>query len=174
MASPPPVAPRTDLRAGFFWIALGALVVFVSWQMDRFEQQGPPHSAPGLWPGIVGLLIAAMGGALAWRSVLRARDTGWRAADDDDTQLVPRSQFLLAGAMFLAYALLLVGHGLPFWLGTGFFVTLFVYVFRRADRLARGTAGSSRADALLAVACGASTALVVTLAFEQLFYVRLP
>lgn len=171
----PPVAPRTDLRTGFFWIAFGALAVFVSWQMDRFESQGATlHSAPGLWPGIVGLIIALLGGALAWRSVLRARETGWRAADEDDAQLVPRSQFLLAGVMFLVYALLLVGRGLPFWLGTGVFVTLFVYLFRRADRLTRGLAGSNRADALLAIVCGVATAFVVTFAFQELFYVRLP
>ena len=77
-------------------------------------------------------------------------------------------------AMFLTYALLLVGHGLPFWLGTGAFVTLFVFAFRRADRLARGSPGSNRADAMLALTCGVATALVVTYAFENLFYVRLP
>ena len=35
-----PVSPRTDLRTGFFWIALGAVLVFASWRMDRMEQQG--------------------------------------------------------------------------------------------------------------------------------------
>jgi hypothetical protein len=171
----PPVAPRTDLRSGFAWIALGAVAVFASWRMDRFEQQGATlHSAPGLWPGIVGLIIALLGGALAWRAVLRAHQTGWRAAQIDEAQLVPRSQLALAAAMFLTYALLLVGHGLPFWLGTGAFVTLFVFAFRRAERLARGSPGSNRADAMLALSCGAATALVVTYTFENLFYVRLP
>jgi Tripartite tricarboxylate transporter TctB family len=170
-----PVSPRTDLRTAFFWIALGACIVFASWQMDRFESQGATlHTAPGLWPGIIGLLLALLGGVLAWRSFRRARATQWNAARPDDTALVPASRFRLATAMFFAYALLLVGHGLPFWLGTSLFVTTFVYVFRRADRVAEGTPVQTRKDARLALTCGVLTALVVSQAFEKLFYVRLP
>ncbi len=171
----PPISPRTDLRTGFVWIAFGALIVFASWRMDRLEQQGAVfYSAPGLWPGIVGLLIAVLGGALVWRSMLRARATGWQSAVVDPAVLVPTSRFALAAALFFVYAVLLVGHGLPFWLGTALFVTVYVYIFRRADRLLLGTAGSNRGDATLALICGIATALVVTFAFQELFYVRLP
>jgi hypothetical protein len=158
-----------------FWIAFGACVVFGSWRMDRLDQQGASlHTAPGLWPGIIGLLLAFLGGVLAWRAAGRARATGWRTAAADDTVLVSRSRFALAAAMFFGYAIRLVGHGLPFWIGTALFVTAFVYVFRRADRLWRGAPGSNGGDAMLAVACGAATALVVSLTFQELFYVRLP
>lgn len=171
----PPIAPRTDLRTGFAWIALGAIVVFASWHMDRFERQDAAlHTAPGLWPGVVGLTLALLGGALVWRAILRARASGWQAAVPDTTVLVPTSRFALAVAMFFIYAVLLVGHGLPFWLGTALFVTAYIFVFRRADRLARGTPGSNRADITLAVICGVATAALVTVTFQELFYVRLP
>jgi hypothetical protein len=111
-----PLAPRADLRGAFAWIALGAVIVFESWRMDRMTQQGAElFTAPGLWPGVIGLMIALLGGILAWRSVERAHGAGWGAAEDDDTAYAPRSQFALAAAMFFAYAVLLVGHGLPFW-----------------------------------------------------------
>ena len=87
---------------------------------------------------------------------------------------MPTSRFALATALFLVYAVLLVGHGLPFWLGTALFVIAYVYIFRRADRLLLGTPGSNRGDAALALICGIATALVVTVAFQELFYVRLP
>ncbi len=170
-----PIAPRTDLRTACFWIALGAVIVFASWRMDRLEDQGAQlYTAPGLWPGIIGLLIASLGGVLAWRSVARARAAAWDAGVPHAATLVPGSRFALAAGMFFVYALLLVGRGLPFWLGTALFVTAFVFVFRRADRLSGAATGSNRADALLAVICGAATAIIVTLVFEQLFFVRLP
>jgi hypothetical protein len=171
----PATAPRTDLRGAFAGIAVGALIVFESWRMDRMTQQGADvFTAPGLWPGIVGLLIALLGGILAWRSVQRAARTGWQAAQADDAIYGPPSQFALAAAMFFAYALLLVGHGLPFWLGTALFVTAYVFVFRRADRLAGPRTGSTRGDIVLALVCGIATAAIVSAVFEQLFLVRLP
>ena len=169
------IAPRTDLRGAFAWIALGAIVVFESWRMDRMTQQGAEvFTAPGLWPGVVGLLIALLGGALAWRSLRRARASAWSVPDRDDAADAPASQFVTAAAMFFVYALLLVGHGLPFWLGTALFVTAYVFVFRRADRVAGRREGSTRGDIVLAVTCGLVTAVAVWQVFERLFYVRLP
>ena len=170
-----PASARTDLRSALIWLAVGALIVVGSWRMDRFEGQGATlHTMPGLWPGVVGLILATLAIGLLLRSLLRARRMGWTAADTSDAVLAPPQQFRLGVAMFFLYAVLLVGRGLPFWLGTALFVTSYIYVFRRADRLAIGTPGSDRGDALLAIACGVSTAVIVTLLFEQVFYVRLP
>lgn len=170
-----PVAPRTDLESAFAWIALGALAVFGAWHMDRLEAQGAQlFTAPGLWPGIVGLAIAMLGGVLAVRSQRRGRAAGWNAAAADDTQIAPTAHFATAAAMFFAYAVLLVGHGLPFWLGTFVFVTAYVFWFRRAARALGDGAGTPRGDVILALACGIATAAVVPLVFEKLFFVRLP
>ena len=167
-----PSSPRRDLQGGVVWTAFGCLVVTLSWQMDRMTQQGATlHTAPGLWPGIVGTLLALLGGVLVLRSWRRAQRIGWDAAEGDDTNYAALSSFALATAMFFVYALLLVGRGLPFWLGTALFVSTFVFLFqyakRKTDRrVARGI--------IVALSCGGLTALIVTLVFEQLFYVRLP
>lgn len=170
-----PQAPRSELREAFVWIALGALVVFGAWRMDRMTQQGGElYTAPGLWPGLVGLAIALLGGVLAWRALRRSRVSSWDAGEPDDADYAPGSQFTFAALFFFVYALLLVGHGLPFWLGTALFVTTYVFVFRRAERLAGSRGGSARGDAILAVTCGMVTAAAVTLVFEDVFLVRLP
>jgi len=167
-----PSSPRRDLTGGVAWTALGCVIAVLSWQMDRMTQQGAsPHTAPGLWPGIVGTLLAALGGVLTLRSWQRARRIGWDAAAVDATDYVPRSSFALATGMFFVYALLLVGRGLPFWLSTALFVTTFVFLFQYTLRKAAGTV---RHGLAVALACGVLTSLIVTLLFEQLFYVRLP
>jgi len=168
----PPSSPRRDLAGGIAWTALGTLIVVLSWQMDRMTAQGATlHTAPGLWPGLVGAALALLGGALVLRSWQRARRIGWDAAAPDDTDYVPWSSFALAAGMFFVYALLLVGRGLPFWLGTALFVTAFVFLFQYAQRKA---AGKVVRGLVVALACGVLTALIVTLVFEQLFFVRLP
>ncbi len=155
-------SPRRDLQGGVVWTALGCLIVVLSWQMDRMTQQGATlHTAPGLWPGIVGTLLAALGGVLVLRSWRRARRIGWDAAETDDTAYAPLSSFGLATTMFFVYALLLVGRGLPFWLGTAMFVTLFVFLFQYTQRKA---AGRMVRGFVVALACGVLTAAIVTLA----------
>ncbi len=167
-----PASPRADLVGGLVWVAFGSLIVVMSWQMDRMEQQGATlHTAPGLWPGIVGLVLAALGGVLAVRALRRARRAGWDAEEPDDTELAPVSSFALGVGLFFVYALLLVGRGLPFWLGTTLFVSTFVFLFQHAARKAAGTLVRG---AVVALVCGAATALTVTLVFEQVFLVRLP
>ena len=165
-------SPRRDFVGGGVWTALGCVITVLSWQMDRMTQQGATlHTAPGLWPGIVGACLAALGGALMLRSWQRAQRIGWDTAKPDDTDYAPLSSFALAAAMFFVYALLLVGRGLPFWLGTALFVTAFVFIFQYATRKA---ARQSVRGFVVALVCGVLTAGIVTLTFEQLFYVRLP
>lgn len=167
-----PSSPRHDVLGGSVWMALGGVVTVLSWQMDRMTQQGATlHTAPGLWPGIVGAVLAVLGGALVLRSWRRAKRIGWEAAEDDGIDYAPFGSFALATAMFFIYALLLVGRGLPFWLGTGLFVTAFVFVFQLPQRRA---AGNVARGFVVALTCGVLTAAAVTLLFEQLFYVRLP
>jgi hypothetical protein len=101
----------------------------------------------------------------------RAQRAGWNAGEAEDAELAPPSSFALAVALFFVYALLLVGRGLPFWLGTVSFVSAFVFLFQYASRKASGTIARG---VVVALVCGAATAAAVTLVFEQLFYVRLP
>jgi len=165
-------SPRRDLQGGVAWTALGCVISVLSWQMDRMTQQGATlHTAPGLWPGIVGTALALLGGVLMFRSWRRARRIGWDAAEADATNYAAPSSFALATAMFFVYALLLVGRGLPFWFSTALFVAAFVFVFQYRERKAKA---ATVRGLVVALACGALTALAVTYVFEELFFVRLP
>jgi len=165
----PPASSRSDLIAAGAVLAFALAMAVASWRMDRLETQGgTTWTAPGLWPGIVALVLAALAAALAFRAFRRARALGWHAALADDTALVATKRFALATALFFVYALLLVGRGLPFWLGTGLFVTAFVLIFHDQTPRPPGR------RVLLAAIVGIATSAVVTLVFERVFLVRLP
>lgn len=164
-------APRTDLLSALAWIAFGALVAVMSWRMDRLENLNiNRYEVPGLVPGLLGTAILLLGIVLAVRSVRR----GALHAAGATAPRVPgerRYMAVVIGSM-LAYAVVLVGHGIPFWLATLLFVTAFIFFFDR-DRqraLGRGTGQ----QALLALVYGAATSAIVSFAFQEIFYVRLP
>jgi hypothetical protein len=158
-----------DLLWSLVWIVLGAAIVYGSWTMDRLEVMHiNPFTAPGLVPGILGGSLVIMGFLLMLRSV--------RAGALQLAGGLPRPQLDLRrlGTAFLlcvGYAAGLVGHGLPFWAATTLFVTASIMIFqwpecRRSGTLAKG--------AMIALACGASTAAAVTAVFQEIFLVRLP
>lgn len=152
--------PRADLWFSVALMLFGAAAAFESWRMPRFENLGvDPMSAPGLTPGVLGLVLAGLGGLLFARSARvvgggpRGADGGWRG-------------LLAALALCLVYALGLVGTA-PFWLATALFVFAFTTIFA-AKRV-----GPLRAAAFalpFALAVGVSIALL----FERVFLVRLP
>ena len=156
---------RTDLGWSIFWLALGALIVFESWRMDRLEHLNVnPYTVPGLVPGVLGAVIILLAAALAVRSLLR-RDQVLHAPEG-----ATWSRFSIAAGLFLIYALGLVSR-LPFWLATLVFVSGFVALFEWPERRARGQLGRGL---LLALVYGACTAAAVTFLFQSIFLVRLP
>jgi hypothetical protein len=160
--SAPSGTKRSDLLGGLTWMALGVVILAACWRMDRFESMGGTvYTAPGLVPGLFGLALLALGGVLAWR--------GARAPESPVASMLWAPRVLVALALMLAYAALLVSR-LPFWLATGLFVAAFIAWFS-GDR---DPPASWRQRWLLAAACGAGTAVVITLVFERVFLVRLP
>jgi len=162
------LSPRVDLVAALVWIAFGGAVAVGSWNMDRLAHLHiNRYEIPGLVPGLLGAAIVVLGGVLAVRSLRRkACDTGAGAP------IEPLGPLAGVFAATLGYALVLVGHGLPFWTATFVFVAGFIFWF---DRERQGLLGRSAArQGVQAVAYGAVTSAVVTLVFEHLFLVRLP
>lgn len=160
---------RTDLIAALVWIVIGGAITTGAWTMDRLERLHiNRYEAPGLVPGLLGAAIFVLGLVLAVRSVRRG---GLRSAAAGPVPEGRRLLALVLGATLL-YALVLVGHGIPFWLATFAFVSGFILFFdaERQAELGRG----KRVQAWRAALYGACTSAVVTFAFEQIFLVRLP
>jgi Tripartite tricarboxylate transporter TctB family len=169
--SPKPRMPRADFLTGLVFALLGAVVIWASLEMPRFEERGgDPYTAPGLVPGALGAIILVLGAVLlvraarvgGWRLWLPAARSGFR--DSGIRRLV------LAVVLCLTYAGGLVGT-VPFWLATFVFITAFVVLFEwpladgRTDRLRR---------LVFAPLFAAVIAAAVTLLFQDVFLVRLP
>ncbi len=156
MATSP--ASRTDLAGGTTWMALGLAMLVGAWRMDRFESMGASlYTAPGLVPGIYGLLLLLLGAALAWR--------GRQAPAEAGREPLLNQRILRMLVLSLAYAALALGR-LPFGPLTAVFVAAFCWLF---DERPPGWP-RARTALLLGVGC----AIVVVLVFERIFLVRLP
>ena len=145
---------RRDLVQGAIWALGGGAIVYASWTMDRLERHGAAlYTAPGLVPGLLGLVLLVLGVVLAVRNravPVPAADVRW-----GNTPLVL--------VLCLGYAVGLVGRA-PFWLATFLFVTTFIAIFEYPLRRRMA----------MAPVYGAATSLIVTYLFESVFLVRLP
>ncbi|MEQ8346918.1 MAG: tripartite tricarboxylate transporter TctB family protein [Sneathiellaceae bacterium] len=165
--------PRADFLFSLVLIAVGIAAAAEAWRMPRFENLGVhPMTAPGLTPGLLGLVVAGLGLALLLGAV---RAGGWqRSAPATAGQAAERRSTLgrvaLALLLTLGYAAGLVGH-MPFWLATAIFVFLFVALFEWP--LHEGWRRRLRGLAIAAV-LAVATGLAVTYLFEEIFLVQLP
>lgn len=153
---------RADRLGGALWMAFGLAIAVGAWRMDRFESMGAAiYTAPGLVPGIYGVLMMALGAVLALR---RRRPTGAEADADSGEPLINR-RILIMLVLALAYAALAVGR-VPFGPATALFVAVFCGVFSDQPSMPRRV--------LTSLAAGVLTAITVVLVFERVFLVRLP
>jgi len=151
---------------GAGWIALGAVVLAASWQMDRLEGLHiNPWSVPGLLPGLLGALMILFGAALALRAPA--------PADGETASAAPGGRIWLALALCVGYAAGLLGHGLPFWLTSAGFMFIAIIAFRWLDRDAGAPASFGRL-ALESAAIAVVASIAISLLFQELFLVRLP
>jgi len=165
-----PLPPRLDLYSALAWMVFGGAVSVGSWRMDRLEHLHiNKYEIPGLVPGLLGAAVLVLGLVLALRAIAR----GAFGTPTPTTQ--GESQFrtmALVFALTLIYALGLVGTGLPFWLATFVFVSVYIFLFDRERQAGLGR--SVPKQAVLALVYGAATSAVVSLSFEYIFLVRLP
>ena len=174
MSADKKVSAQADFIAAWVWVGFGLAVTIGAWRMDRLESQGATlYTAPGLVPGVLGVVLMLFGVLLALRAARagghRLRAVPWVPSREARAVVMRVGAFL---ALALAYAAGLVGHGgIPFWLATFVFVTGFVLAF---DWTRRHDAGQTTKGVLFAVAIGAGTAFVVSYVFQEVFLVRLP
>jgi hypothetical protein len=162
---------RADLWGGAFWIAFGAAIAVASWRMDRLEKLGVSFfTAPGLVPGILGVLMVACGGVLA----VRALREGALGARQRPALLLRPETLRRAGItllLTLGFAIVLVGHGLPFPVAAAIYLFAQIAVVQYPERKAKKQVGRGLAAAT-AVAVGAAG--VISALFQYVFLVRLP
>jgi hypothetical protein len=152
---------RSDLVQGAAWALGGGAIVYASWTMDRLERHGAAlYSAPGLVPGLLGLVLLVLGILLGVRAL---REGARRGGMIGPALREGWGGTALVLALCLGYAIGLVGR-VPFWLATFLFVTAFIAVFEYPAwrRMA------------FAPLYGACASLLVTYLFETVFLVRLP
>ncbi len=160
---------RGDAISGAIWLAIGAAVVAGSWHMDRLEKQGVQwFAAPGLVPGILGLAILGAALVIVIRSMRRLARGEARAPAVDGASF---GRTALTLGLSFAFAVGLVGHGLPFGVAAALYLFLHVFLLQLPERRAKGEAARG---ALVAAAVAVSVATAVTLVFQELFLVRLP
>ncbi len=159
------MAARGDLRFGILWTAIGLAIVVESWRMDRLEQQHiNPWTAPGLVPGLLGLVLAILG------LVMMLRRPAPREEESADAQAEPW-RVGLALALTLGFGVGVLGTGVPFWLAAGGFVFLAILLFEWPERRAAGTLARGAIQAALIATVAAA---VITVVFQEIFLVRLP
>jgi len=163
---------KADLITGLVLTAFGAATAFESYRMPRLEERAiDPWTAPGIVPGMLGIIILVLGAALALRSAAAGAFTANVDSGDDPAEVrAARFRFWLCMALCVVYAVGLVGHA-PFWLATLLFVFGFIAAFEWKPDDAPRTRGVKLA---MAVAVAGATAAFVPFLFETLFLVRLP
>ena len=166
-------APRSDLKDAAGWIALGLATVIGSFTMDRLAGQNiNPVTVPGLLPGLLGLAMVLLGtvlGLRSWRRGALTQAAPPRTADDHEQT----KRVAIAIAMCVGYGVVLVGHGIPFWLASTVYVSASILVFRRLSL----DADERRLDArawIKALVIGGATSVIIWAVFERIFLVRLP
>lgn len=166
-------APRSDLKDALAWMALGIAVLVGSITMDRLQAQNiNPLTIPGLLPGLLGLAMIFLGGTLAVRSV-RLGALGQALPPASAHVREQRKRVAIAIALCIGYGVVLVGHGIPFWLASSIYVTASILVFRRMSHDPAERALDLRAW-LNAIVIGVGASAITWLVFERLFLVRLP
>jgi len=163
---------RSDFLSAIGWMGLGIAILIGSVTMDRLEKQGiNPYTIPGLLPGLLGIAMTILGALLAarsWRPHLLASTANGAPADRAE-----RKRLLLVLGLCLTFGVVLVGHGLPFWLAAAIFVSAAILSLQYQQRKSSGQKLSARM-VVTTVAIGLGAGIIITIVFQEIFLVRLP
>ena len=164
------IRARADLIAALVLVALGLVVVYMSWTMPRLEARRiHPATIPGLVPLCLGVALTLCGSLLALRSWRISAPGGWHGL----ARLLVSWQAFRVGAVLtlaLVFTLVLVGW-LPFWAAAMIFIFSFIVLFETvlADEPIPLLRSALWALGIALVAGGG-----IFYVFERVFLVRLP
>lgn len=154
----------SDRTWGPMWVVLGAAMTVGALRIDRLESQGVEwFAAPGLLPGVLGVIIMLNGLLIA----LRARRMPAGGVDSaHDWRRIGLTLVLCLG-----FAAGLVGRGMHFGVAAGLYLFSHIALLQWNERKA---AGQAVRGLLVAAAVAVGGALIVPYIFESVFLVRLP
>ena len=123
-----PAPPRTDLCIALFCFVFGTAAAVLAYRMPSYTNQGGEiYTAPGLVPGLYGIVLVLLGAWLGARAIshgaLRASDASLRRPRDKI-----ELRLALAAGLCLLFVVGLLGH-MPFWLAAAMFVAAFTITF---------------------------------------------
>ena len=161
-----------DLRGALGWAVFGFAVLVLSIRMDRLEAQHiNPYTIPGLLPGLLGIVMLGLGillGVRSWR-----RGGRFLSGPQLTTSAVTVRRLGLVIGLIVAYTIVLLGRGVPFWLGAAIYVVASILLLQAPQRAAEGR-GVSLRDIAVALAVGLASGWIITFVFQDAFLVRLP
>ena len=161
-----------DLRGALGWVVFGFAVLVLSIRMDRLEAQHiNPYTIPGLLPGLLGIVMLGLGillGVRSWR-----RGGRFLSGPQLATSAVTVRRLGLVIGLIVVYTIVLLGRGLPFWLGATLYVVASILLLQAPQRAAEGRGVSVR-DIAVALAVGLASGWIITFVFQDAFLVRLP
>ena len=165
--------PRSDMADAIGWMTLGVAILVASVSMDRLESQHiNPYTVPGLLPGLLGIAMLLLGGVLAVRSWERGALTQPRMPATADEREA-RRRVLIVIALCTGYGVVLIGHGIPFWLASTIYVSGSIIVMQRISRDPQERRLTPRM-LLKAVVIGVASSVITQLVFQEVFLVRMP
>jgi hypothetical protein len=167
------ITQRGDLKDAAFWIVLGVAILIGSLTMDRLQAQHiNPYTVPGLLPGLLGSAMIVLGGILALRSLRRGAlhsEPMPRSAHDSERW----RRIWVVTALCLGYGVVLIGHGLPFWLASTIYVAGSILVMQRMSR-DWALHSLTPKSWIMALIIGLTSSVVIHLVFQEFFLVRMP
>ena len=164
---------KADFLSSIVLIIFGVTITVMAVRMPRLEEKGiNPYTAPGVVPGVLGVIILLLSLIMFIRTVRRS-DFLPRIQKGHLKDLIKDEGTIRLGvslALCLIYALVLVGH-IPYFLATFLFTLGFILSFDlKFDKIEKST----KRIILIAVIQATISSAVISAAFQYLFLVDLP
>lgn len=165
--------PKADFVTALILAVSSIAIVVSAYRMPRFEEVGAqPYDAPGLVPGLLGMILLILSFMLLMRSIRQKGyvlgvNPGSLATFFKDATVL---RILITIGISMLYGMAFLGN-LPYVLATGLYVLAFVIIFEyRRDQPMQ----TQWKILLFALLLAVLTAGAVAVVFRYLFLVNLP
>lgn len=163
---------KADFLTSIFLFVFGLIVFILSIRMPTFRELGAnPYSAPGIVPGIMGVILSFMGAILFIRSAIRQ---GYKIKlSSQAIKIFFKNDSIkrLLIALFLSVFYVVLLGKINYFILTGMYIFIFVFAFEFKTKKSILSQGKTLLFALLEAVF---IAALISFVFRYLFLVRLP